>query len=439
MRHLGLFILCISCSGSGAQEFDKSKMDGLLNHIERNVQGMGSLSIFRDGREVYQKAFGYAEVGRKVAANAETKYRIGSITKTFTATMIMQQVSEGKLTLATTLDRFYPEMKNAAKITIEYLLRHRSGIYSITNEPDYTSWMESPVRREDMERKIVSHESVFVPGEKAEYSNSNYILLGFIAEKIDNKPYPEILQARICKPCELKNTYYGSAISGDRNEAQSYKKGKKDWVQSTETDMSIPGGAGAIASTPTDLNKFLNCLFTGPLKSTVSLESMTKLQEGFGLGMVQVPFYEKKAYGHSGGIDGFQSNAYYFPDDHVSVAYTTNGVSMAMNNVMIGVLSVYFGRDYTFPEFTEPIAVTAEELDKYLGIYSTSTFPLKITITRKDNVLIGQGSGQPSFPMECYEKHKFRFDGAALTMQFVPEENKLILRQGGGEHHLLRE
>lgn len=438
MKKLILVLLCISCTRSQAQEFDRARMDSLLHHIEKNEQGMGSLSIFQDGKEVYQKAVGYADVGEKVPATAETRYRIGSISKTVTATMIMQLVAEGKLSLETTLDRFFPEVGNAEKITIEHLLRHRSGIYNITNAQDYPSWMEQETSKDSLVRRIVSHGNTFSPGEKAEYSNSNYVLLTFIAEEVEGKPFSEMLQQRICKPCALNNTLYGSKISVEANDARSYTK-EKEWVVSTETDMSIPRGAGALVSTPTDLNKFLSCLFNGPLTATVSLETMMKLVDGIGVGMFQVPFYEKRAYGHTGGIDGFQSNAFFFPKENVSVAYLSNGVSMALNNVMIGVLSIYFGRDYNFPEFTEAISVTSEELDKYLGVYSTPAFPLKITITKDANVLRGQATGQPSFPMECYGKDKFRFERAQLTMHFNPAENKMTFRQGGREFEMTRE
>ena len=115
MRQLVLLFLCFACSGSGDGEFERSKLDSLINHIEQNGQGMGSVSIFQDGKEVYQSAFGYADVREKVPANAETKYRIGSISKTFTATMVMQLVSEGKLRLDTTLDRFFSRREECGK------------------------------------------------------------------------------------------------------------------------------------------------------------------------------------------------------------------------------------------------------------------------------------------------------------------------------------
>ena len=210
-------------------------------------------------------------------------------------------------------------------------------------------------------------------------------------------------------------------------------------MRATETHMSIPAGAGAIVSTPTDLNKFLHCLFRGKLSSTVSLDDMTDLEDGYGMGMYQVPFYTRKGFGHNGGIDGFISNAFFFPDDDVSFAYTSNAVSMAVNDINIGALSIYFGKPYVFPEFKEPLIIAVGQLDQYVGVYSSPTFPLKVTITRNDSTLTGQATGQPSFALEAYEQHKFRFNAAGLKLEFIPEASKMILMQGGNKFELTKE
>ncbi len=426
----------VACSQERVNtDFDKDKMDRLFSVIEENEKGMGSISIFTDGKAVYENAFGYANVAQEMSATLKTKYRIGSISKTFTASIIMQLVQEGDLQMDTKLSEFFPEVKNSDKITMEQLLRHRSGIFNFTNADDYQSYMEQPATREELLHKIVINGSVFEPGEKAEYSNSNYVLLSLIAEKIGGEDFGALVKQRICLPCELNDTYYGTEISEERNEAKSYSKNRK-WELATETDMSIPMGAGAIVSNPNDLNQFLNCLFTNKLVSEVTLDEMMHLEEGFGIGMFQVPFYDKRAYGHNGGIDGFQSNAYYFPEEKVSISYTANGVVMATNDIMIGALSIYFGKEYSLPEFTPSLELASADLDQYLGVYSSPTFPLKITITKNGNALIGQATGQPSFTLEAYELDKFRFEAAGLKLEFKPVDNKMILLQGGGKFEL---
>ncbi|MCH8318574.1 MAG: beta-lactamase family protein [Bacteroidetes bacterium] len=437
-RTLVVGLSLLLCVRLNAQEFDKEKMDSLFNLIESNGKGMGSISLYQDGNEVYYNSFGYADLANNIKATEKTKYRIGSVSKIFTATIIMQLVDEKKLSLVTTIDQYFPNLPNANKITIEQLLRHRSGLHNFTNDKDYLSWMESPKTKSELIEIFIEKGYDFEPNEKYEYSNTNYVLLSFIAESIDNKSFSEILKNRIIEPLKLKDTYYGNKINTKENEALSYTK-LNEWHLSPETDMSVPVGAGAVVSTPSDLNIFLNNLFTGNLVSPNSLEQMKDIVEGYGIGMFQMPFYDKKSFGHTGGIDGFQSIASYFPKENFSISYCSNGVVMSKNDILLGALSIYFGKDYQLPNFKPTIELTSEDLDQYLGIYSSTEFPLKITISKENNVLIAQATGQSAFPLEAYELHKFKFDQAMLKLEFLPKENKMILKQGGGEFELKKE
>jgi len=188
------------------------------------------------------------------------------------------------------------------------------------------------------------------------------------------------LKQRITSKIGLSNTYYGGKTNLNNKECFSYQF-VSNWKQMPETDMSIPGGAGAVVSTPIDLTKFIEALFSLKLVKQSSLDQMKTITDGFGMGMFQIPFYDHKAYGHGGGIDGFGSNLAYFPEDSLAIAYCTNGMVYSMNDVLIGVLSIYFKRDYSIPTFTS-ISMKTEELDKYLGVYSSTQLPLKITITK---------------------------------------------------------
>lgn len=278
----------------------------------------------------------------------------------------------------------------------------------------------------------------FSPNKKYEYSNSNYVILTFIAEDVSKKTFSDLLNEIIVNTCKLTNTGLGSTINAKNNEALSYSKGK-NWKIESETDMSIPLGAGAIVSTPHDLNIFLNHLFNNKLISKSSVELMKTIKEGYGLGLIKAPFYNTSGYGHTGGIDGFQSNAIYFPSEKVSVAFTSNAIAYPMNNILIGVLSIYFGKEYLLPIFKKPLELKSEELDKYIGVYSDSSFPLKITISKEENVLKAQATGQSQFSLDCYELHTFKFEPAMLTLVFNPENNIMVLKQGGKSYELKKE
>lgn len=439
MKHIITLLSILLLSGIlQAQDFNSAKLDSFLNLLESKKKGMGSLTISKNGQEIYQKAFGSIDIENNIPANDSTKYRIGSITKTFTATIIMQMVEEKKLSLDTRLSKYYPSIPLAEDISIEHLLRHSSGIYSITDAPDYLEWAEKAHTPDQLIEKITKGKRTFDPGEYAKYSNSNYILLSLIAEKIDGKSFADILQARICQPLKLNNTYFGGPINTDNNEALSYLT-YNEWELASETDLSIPLGAGAIVSTPRDLNHFFNQLFTGEMVSTSSLEAMQTMVRDHGIGLFEFPFGEKKFLGHNGAIDGFQSNSAYYKTDSLCVSYISNGLSIPFNDVLIGVLSIYYDQEYPLPTFEILYEVDENDIPSYLGTYKAESLPLTIIITNKGKILIAEVAGQPSFGLEAIDKHLFAFDRAKLKIQFKPEENQMTLMQDKGIFTLTKE
>lgn len=410
-----------------SQSFNKPKLDSLMDILAEKNQAMGSLTISRKGIVVYSRAIGYSWISgnEKLPATGQTKYRIGSITKMFTATMIYQLIEDGKLSLTTTLDKYFPQLPNASKITISNLLNHRSGLHNFTDDPEYVTWETQPKTQDEMLAIISKSPVDFQPNEKCSYSNSNYVVLGYILQNISKQSYSKNLSSRITSKINLSNTYVGAKSDTKKNESFSYRF-LNDWEQSPETDMSIPGAAGAIVSTPADLTKFIESLFALKLVSNSSLSQMKTMTDGFGMGMFQIPFYEKIAYGHNGGIDGFASTLAYFPEDSLTVAYCTNGQVYPMNNILIGVLSIYFNKPYSIPTFS----LKTEDLDKYLGVYSSTQIPPKITITKNGLTLFAQVTGGPLFPLDPTDKDKFKCDSFGLTLEFNLDKNELTVKQG---------
>ena len=431
------FVFCANCLD--AQNFDKAKIDSLFTIIENADKGMGSVSLFKDGKEIYSHTYGFADVEQKKKADSSTKYRIGSITKSFTAAIILKLQEEGKLSLTRKLSDFYPKVINADLISIEDMLRHQSGIFNITNEENYLEWNTKPMSKQQLLDKIIADGSTFKPGARFEYSNSNYILLTFIAEDVTGETFAALLDKYIIKVCGLKNTCWGEKINASQNEAYSYSK-FDTWKKESESDMSIPLGAGAIVSTPYDLNLFYNSLFEGKIINNKSLELMTVVKNNFGLGLFQVPFYELKGFGHNGGIDGFLSNAYYFPSEKLGIAITSNsGISFPLNDIIVGVLSIYSNKDYELPKITSSETITSEELDRLLGIYSSPMLPLKLTFTKDGVTLIAQGTGQPSFPLEYAGNNIFKSDAVKVKFHFFPDENRIEMEQMGQKFEFKKE
>ena len=398
---------------------------------------MGSVAVSRNGTIIYSRSTGYADFENKIKADENSRYRIGSISKTFTTVLVMKAVEQNKLALDQTIGKYFPSIKNAGKISVENLLYHRSGIHSFTSDSAYLTWNTQPKTEKEMTEIIARAGIDFEPDTKSEYSNSNFVLLTFILEKTFNLPYAALIQEYIVKPAGLSNTSLGGKINTSKKDCKSYKY-LDTWVAEPETDISIPLGAGGIVSTPGDLVKFSDALFGGKLLSSESLEKMKTVKGQYGMGIFNIPFYDRVGFGHTGGIDGFSSVFSHFSDGNVSFAMTCNGSNFNTNNISITLLSAAFNRPYEIPEFSSNV-VSSEELDSYLGVYSSTQIPIKITVTRKNNTLIGQGSGQASFPLEPAGKDKFKFDQADLVMEFNPANNTMILRQGGAQFDFKRE
>ena len=432
-----LFFLLLFSASSYAQKLNTARLDSLMQILEANNVFMGSVAISQNGKILYSKAVGYADVESSVKSTTETKYRIGSISKMFTAAMIFKAVEEKKLTLDKTIDSYFPSVENAKKITIGNLLNHRSGIHSFTDDSDYLSWCTQPKSVKEIVDIVAKGKSEFEPGSKAKYSNSNYILLSVILEKIYKKPYGELLQSKIVKPMCLQNTYMGGKINIENKECYSYRFNEK-WIKAMETDMSVPLGAGAVVSNPADLTLFIQGLFSGKIISQGSLTQMTTMTENFGMGMFLYPLYNMKLYGHTGGIDGFSSMLTIMPEDNVSVAITSNGSSFSINTIMLDALSCFYGKPFEIPSF-KTIALSSEELDKYLGVYASSQLPLKITITKNGNKLTAQGTGQQPFGLDAFDKNLFKGINGMIVLEFKPEAGQMVLKQGGATFLFTRE
>lgn len=423
---------------SFSQGFDKTKLDAYFDTLGKYNKFMGSLAISQNGNLIYSRTVGFADVENKQKANENTKYRIGSISKTFTAVLLFKAVDENKISLDQNIQKFFPEIENAGKISIANLLNHRSGIHDFTdNKDEFLKWHTQPKTEKEMLTLIGKGGIDFEPDSKSDYSNSNYVLLSYILEKTFKMPYAAILNRYIVKPLALKNTFLGKKITTENNEANSYRF-DGDWKLEEETDISIPVGAGGIVSTPTDLIKFSTALFGGKLISPKSLTQMKTVNGRYGMGISSIPFYDKAGFGHSGSIDGFSATFSNFADENVAYALTGNGTNFSNNAISLAVLSAVFNKDYQIPDFRTVEQNTAD-LNKYLGVYASTEIPVKITITKDNSILIAQATGQSATKLASKGNHEFKFEEAGILLSFKPTENQMILKQGGKEFKFKRE
>jgi D-alanyl-D-alanine carboxypeptidase len=429
-------IVTLATIVSFSQSTNLLKLDSLFAVLTSNNKAMGSIVISKNQQIVYKNTIGYSLYSnqKKILATEGTKYRIGSISKMFTAVIIFQLIEEGKITLGTTLEKYFPQLPNSKLITIENLLSHKSGIPNIKN---IRGKGKSRTNKEML--KIISRKKEWtLPDTSSLYSNSNFLLLGYIIEKITGKSYAEVLSERITSKIGLKDTYVGERTDIENDESFSYRL-KRKWKKQRQTNLSIPGASAGIVSTPTALARFIEALFCYKLVNPNSLETMKTVSNKYGMGLFHFKLDTKKAFGHPGGIDRFESVVAYFPDDSLAIAYCSNGQVYPVKDIVIASLNIYFGKNYLIPDF-KPVVIRPDKLKKYEGIYCDNQIPFKIIVDRHKKKLFAKLSEySSSYDLYPVSLHKFKCDEVNVIIEFDPFNNEMKLNLDGRIVNLKKE
>lgn len=432
-----------SLTACQAQMLDKDKLDQFFDRLAEKNQAMGCMVIAKDGKVLYARAIGYSQINgtERKPLTAANRFRIASITKMFTATMILQLVEDGKLKLTDTLDKFFPQIPNAQKITIEQILAHRSGLHdSILDRKLRPGPNTNAVTKEELLAVIHKGAPDFEPDTKHRYCNSGYFLLGLIIEKLTGKSYAEVLKEKITSKIALADTYTATgSIDVNKNESLTYIHFGSDWKPVRETHPSILFGGGQIVSTPDDMAKFIEALFDLKLFSQETLDRMKTIRDGDGLGIGPFTFAGKTFYGHNGGGDNYGAWLAYLPEEKLAVAYASNAKIYPVGNIMRGVVDIYYNKPFTIPAL-ESIAVSPDILDRYVGVYSSPEAPVKFTVTREGGALFFQPPGTPSpgAPLEATADDKFQIE-RAVVVEFDAAKNQMTVKRRGRERVFTKE
>lgn len=414
-----------------AQKPTKSKhkeLDTYLEKLQSEHKIMGDFAVFKDSTILYHNAVGFANPSNRSEIEKETTFRIGSISKMFTATLILKAQEEGLLSVNNKLDKFLPTVQNSNTITLKNLLNHTSGITDFTRDKKNFPLFYKKISKEVLLNKIVADGVNFKPDEKYEYSNTNYVLLTFILEKVYKQTYQQILSKKIIEPLGLKHTYYDDKDKALKNEASSFRY-IENWLRQPSTTISISQGAGGIASNAADLITFINALFKDKVINKKSFELMKPIAKNYGLGLMKYPLGKEIGYGHSGKIDGFKSHLIFIPEKNITICTLFNYLNMDDNEVLINLYRVANNLPLTSNKKKNELD-RIENIDQYIGVYSNETFPLEITISTYENKLYGQGTGQGKFELDAYPDHVFKFDAAGIKMKFIPQEGLMLFIQG---------
>ncbi len=437
------FLVCL-CLGINiplpleAQNTNWKLLDIYFDAIEQNERCMLSLAVLKNGELVYERSTGFAYLEPSTKANSQTIYGIGSISKSFTAALCLKFIDQGLLKWETPLSTFFPQLPNADKIEIEHLLKHRSGLVNFTDQPAYALWLHLPQSREQMLKLFAENGTEFEPNSQEEYSNTNYVLLSYILEEVGGKPFGQLLEENVLKPLGLSNTYFRSEGEKRLNEAASFQY-TNNWSSATVTHPSIPMGAGAIVSTAADVALFFRKLLNGEVLQDQTLNRMMLSEGRLSAGLFQFPYDTHRAWGHTGGIDGFASMAGYFKEADLGFCILSNGSRMPLNDVALAVLQLAFDdKTPEIPDFSEML-LSSEELDKYAGTYSSTSFPLKLVVSYEKGRLITQASGQAPITMEAKGQGVFIYTQAGIKLTFNTENKALVLEQAGAKFNFTKE
>ena len=364
--------------------------------ITKKASPSFSIAISRNGRTVYAKAFGSADLEQSVRARPETVYLIGSITKQFTSAAILGLVEDGKLSLDDILGKFFPDWPLAGRgVTVRQLLNHTSGIKDYTGVRRWLGLMALPLPHDSMVALFRDEPMDFPPGTEWRYDNSGYYLLGVIIEKVTGESYAKYLDHRIFGPLRLHSTRYCTSRSVVANRTPGYSSTPTGFENAAPINVDEAYAAGAICSTAGDLLIWTRALQAGKVIKPASYRMMTtpiplpggKAQSyGFGLGVGT--FSGHRVISHNGGINGFNAQLANYPDDSLIVAVLANVESGEADKLERKVSRWALGVP---DEVIKDLPVSAAEAARLIGKYAQGETSIEIRMDGGHLVLAGLG------------------------------------------------
>jgi len=418
-------------------------MEQVIQSFAADKQFMGAVLVARGNDILLDKGYGFANLEWNIPDSPKTKFRLGSITKQFTAASILLLEERGKLSVNDSVKKYMPDAPAAwDKITIFNLLTHTSGIPSFTSFPDYAKLEPFPATPAELVARFRDKPLDFQPGEQWSYSNSGYVLLGYLIERISGESYAHFVQDNIFKPLGMADSGYDSNSAVIQNRASGYTVGQNGIVNAGYIDMTIPLSAGALYSTTEDLLRWEQGLFGGKLISPASLKKMTtpfKNGYGFGLGIRVVNGQEQ--IDHGGGIEGFNTMLAYYPAEKLTVVVLANLNGAAPEEIAADLHTIAEGRTVVLASERNVVKIDPKIFDGYVGSYQLApNFILKIM--REDGRFITQATGQGQVEIFPEGDHDFFAKVVNAQITFVTNSQgratELILHQGGRDQHAPR-
>ena len=358
------------------------KADAHVAAFAEQGRFMGSVLVAKGGKVLLSKGYGMANLEHDVANKPNTKFRLGSITKQFTAVAILQLQEQGKLSVQDSISKYIPNSPEAwTKVTIHHLLSHTGGVPSYTSTPDYVKHMREASKPLDFIERFKNKPLDFEPGSKHLYSNSGYYLLGVIIEQVSGKSYEAYLRTNVFDKADMQDSGYDWDMKILKNRAAGYQKGKDGFKNAEFLDMGQPFAAGSLYSTVEDLYRWDRALYTENILTHKSLEgAWTPVLNNYGYGWsVGKTAGEHRTISHGGGINGFSTMMMRLPDDDAFIAVFANMETQDSGRIANELARILFGQNVETPKVRKPVAVAPETLAKYAGKYQVGPMTFEIT------------------------------------------------------------
>jgi CubicO group peptidase (beta-lactamase class C family) len=417
-----------------------SKLDEYMNAAAK--QGFtGSVLVAREGNVIFSKGYGMANAEWDIPNTPQTKFRLGSITKQFTAASILLLQERGKLAVQDPICKYIADCpKTWEPITIHHLLTHTSGIPSYTDvksPEEFRKLSLTPVTVTGFVDSFKPKPLEFAPGEKMKYNNSGYFMLGYIIEKVSGQSYEAFLQENIFTPLKLADTGYDTHDRILKHRATGYSRRNDVRINSDYLDMTVPYAAGSLYSTVEDLFSWNEALFSDKLLSARSREAMMTVDKNnYAYGLAVNRQFNRKMVSHGGGINGFSTILARFPEEKITVVVLRNADYGYSGPGKIGndLAAILLGEKYEIPRERVAIKVDPKIFDAYVGEYELA--PNRIfTIRKEGDRLMAALTGQPQSELFPESETKFFLKVVDAQFTFVKDDKgevtHLILHQGG--------
>jgi CubicO group peptidase (beta-lactamase class C family) len=433
IRRIGALLLL---AAAGLAQ-DVSRMDQVVQSYVSSKTFMGSVLVARGDQVLLSKGYGSANLEWNIPNSPATKFRLGSVTKQFTAASILLLEERGKLNTGDPVKKLMPDAPAAwDKVTIFHLLTHTSGIPDFTGFPDYQSQEPFASTPEKLVARFRDKPLQFQPGEKWSYSNSGYVLLGYLLEKASGESYQKFVQENIFGPLGMKDSGYDSNSAIIPRRAAGYAPGKDGPVNAGFIHMSIPFSAGALYSTTEDLLRWEQGLFGGKLLSAASLAKMTTpFKNDYACGVSVRTVNGHKVIDHNGGIEGFNTALAYYPEDKLTVVALANLNGDAPEQIVASLAALARGETVKLPGERKEITLDPKSLGRYVGAYQLAP-GVNMLITLENNQLFSKLGNQAAIPIYPESPAMFFPKVVDAEIEFSNDDDQgrpgqLILHQNG--------